>query len=36
MAAADPVTPERRFAIRLPRLLWIGLAAVGVGQIDDE
>jgi hypothetical protein len=28
MSAADPVTPERRrFAIGLPRPLWIGVAA---------
>jgi len=29
MAASDPVTPEcRRFSIRLPRPLWIGVATV--------
>lgn len=29
MATTDPTTPEsRRFSIRLPRPLWIGLATV--------
>jgi len=27
MSAADPVTPDTRFSIRLPRPLWIGLTA---------
>jgi hypothetical protein len=29
MSATDPITPERRrYAIKLPRPLWIGLATV--------
>src|SRR5258708_823101 len=28
MSDADPIAPEPRFSIRLPRPLWIGLAAV--------
>jgi hypothetical protein len=31
MSAAEPITPERRrFAIQMPRPLWIGVAAGGL------
>src|SRR6266478_2521471 len=35
MPATDPVTPDpRRFSIRLPRPLWIGVAAVVLSAVE--